>query len=314
MNTIFALSSLTSFVLLAPTALADVELSINGFVEPGDSPASPGDNITIEYTVYNGGSSEAEDVPVGFYFSTDTVFDADDIFIEAEDVSLDEFESEDESEQIGLPGSLPNGSHYILAFVDYPKVFSEGNEGNNIDAMPIEIINGTPGAQAVGFEGEVVATGGGFALAASPLTLSDPSGLLPAVAGANARITGDWLPGSTSVTVASASPTSAMLTVPAAPALGTTASFQVAGPAGEVALLAFSAQAAFTPYEGASDAVFLGPFLFQATQALPDTGFATYDYAIPDAPALSGFQVFAQAAVSQPAGGWDVGNSWTATL
>ena len=307
----FALSS----ALLASTAAADVELSVSGSVEAGDSPAAPGDFIQMEYVVSNSGSSEAEDVPIGFYFSTDTTFDGNDIFIEAEDVSLDEFDTESESEQITLPGSLPNGQGYILIYADYLGVFTESNEANNVAAAPITIVGGTvPDTDPVGFEGRVQSTSGGFSIDGSPIQLTSAPAVLGSLVGQYARIEGQWEPGSNEVAVTSAQAVEPGLVGPQALVAGGTATFQVSANAGDAALVFFSGQSTFAPYNGAADVVFLGALLQQSAKIVPASGVASFAFPVPQNPALSGVQIYGQAATSPFDGTYDLTNPWTATL
>jgi len=131
-------------LLLTPTpstapSLGGVELSVSATVEPGDVETSPGENITVEYTVTNSGGAEAEDVPVGFYLSSDATLSADDSFLEREDVSLDANESEDENEQVGLPSNVPAGCYKLLVLVDDLDVFAEANESDNVAAVALAI-------------------------------------------------------------------------------------------------------------------------------------------------------------------------------
>ena len=136
--------SLAAHLLLATTpptihSPGGVELSVGATVEPGDVETSPGANITVEYTVSNAGGAEAEDVPVGFYLSTDAILSADDSFLEREDVSVDAYDTEDESEQVSLPGSIPAGCYKLLVVVDDLNVFNETNESDNVAAVDLAI-------------------------------------------------------------------------------------------------------------------------------------------------------------------------------
>lgn len=135
----FAAPLLLTSTLATTNPPGGVELSVDATVEPGDVETSPGENITVEYTVSNSGGAEAEDVPVGFYLSTDATLSADDSFLEREDVSVDPYDTEDESEQVGLPGSVPAGCYKLLVVVDDLDVFAETNESDNVAAVDLAI-------------------------------------------------------------------------------------------------------------------------------------------------------------------------------
>ncbi|MFN3243603.1 MAG: CARDB domain-containing protein [Planctomycetota bacterium] len=120
----------------APTAAEDRlprvqgDLSIAMSLE--DASASSGGNFSLDYTVWNTSSEEVE-TEVAFYLSADPVFDSGDTFLEDEGISIDENDSESDSEQVTLP-PVANGGYYVLAFVDPYHQVSESNENNNVAA------------------------------------------------------------------------------------------------------------------------------------------------------------------------------------
>lgn len=115
---------------LTAGATAQGDLSISMALE--DTSASSGGNVSLDYTVWNTSSEEVE-TTVAFYLSADATFDAGDTFLESEGISIDENESESDSEQVGLP-SVANGSYYVLAYVDPNNTVAETDEGNNVAA------------------------------------------------------------------------------------------------------------------------------------------------------------------------------------
>ena len=121
-------SSLTLLVYAlacaAAPAAAQVELSVPyAVLEDNDRIAEPGERVSVEYEVRNNGPSDAEDVAVGFFFSTDRRLDDADRFLESEEVSLDGYDRDDESEQVGLPEQIAPGCYYVLVVADYTNRF-----------------------------------------------------------------------------------------------------------------------------------------------------------------------------------------------
>ena len=112
----------------------------SGFLE--DPQADPGENVTVEFTLYNGGSEDAEDFLLGYYLSTDPTWSADDLFIEDEQIgNVESGEAEDESEQIGIP-TVTDGEYFVLVVADRTDVIAESDETNNTLSLAITI--GTP--------------------------------------------------------------------------------------------------------------------------------------------------------------------------
>ena len=117
-----------------------VDLSVVATLEAKDRQAAAGDRITLDYVVRNGGPDEVDDPVIGFYLSTDALFSDDDIFLEAEESSdLEGFESDDENEQVPLPGSLAAGDYFVLVVADPFDQVPELSEDNNVSAEPITI-------------------------------------------------------------------------------------------------------------------------------------------------------------------------------
>ena len=136
-------------LLLSLPAAAQPDLSIAGSLEPDDRQADPGDRVTVEYVVYNGGDTDVEETSVAFYLSTDQTLDASDDFIESESLGTDveAGESEEENEQITLPSGVPDGEYYVLLVVDPNDVVAETDETNNVAAAEVYIGDPPPGAR-----------------------------------------------------------------------------------------------------------------------------------------------------------------------
>ncbi len=135
-----------ALILGAATLGGPPDLTIpSGFLE--DPQADPGDNVSVEFTLFNGGSEDAEDFLIGYYLSDDPVWSPDDLFIEDEGIgNVEAGEVEDESEQLTVP-SVSDGDYYIVIVADSANVVGESDESNNTFALAITV--GDPGPKCV---------------------------------------------------------------------------------------------------------------------------------------------------------------------
>jgi serralysin len=89
---------------------------------------TPGTSVTVSYTVTNNGSLAASASTVGIYMSADGTFDGSDTLLATHAIgSLNPGSSLDDSFSL----TLPSGTYYLLAVVDYNNTISENNETNN---------------------------------------------------------------------------------------------------------------------------------------------------------------------------------------
>ena len=137
--------------LAAPTASAQPDLTI--FASAEDASGDAGGRVTLDYTATLTGAEEIEDVPVGFYFSTDQTLSADDTFSEREEVDTEAGDPESDNEQIDIPASLADGDYFILVVIDDLDLVAESDETNNTAAIPFEITGGGSGQADLRLEG-----------------------------------------------------------------------------------------------------------------------------------------------------------------
>lgn len=104
--------------------------------------AESGSRVTVDYVVRNASPIEADDVPVGFYFSNDNVLDAGDRLLESEDIDIDPYESEGDSEQFRIPSNLTVGNYFLIVAVNESGVFPESDFSNNRRALQLTITAG----------------------------------------------------------------------------------------------------------------------------------------------------------------------------
>ncbi|MEP0545591.1 MAG: CARDB domain-containing protein [Rhodothermales bacterium] len=128
---------------LVPAALAQPDLTISATAE--DTGGEAGDRVTLDYTVTLAGAEEIEDIPVGFYFSTDQTLSSDDALSEREEVDAESDEPESDNEQIDIPGSLSDGDYFILVVIDDLEQVTESDETNNTVAIPFSVSGGGDG-------------------------------------------------------------------------------------------------------------------------------------------------------------------------
>ena len=124
------------------------EVSVSAVLDPDDRVSSPGGRVSVDYVVRNTGSTNIDDLPVGFYLSLDADFDEADVFLEAEGVNVDAGESEPEFEQVSLPEVVAPGDYFFLVVLDFNDDLREIDETNNVAALPIEIPGAGPSTPA----------------------------------------------------------------------------------------------------------------------------------------------------------------------
>ncbi|WP_420455526.1 CARDB domain-containing protein [Rubrivirga sp.] len=137
-----------AFALLAALAapvVAQPDLTVSGSVEASDQGVEPGEDVSVDYTVFNSGTGEVEPL-VGFYLSDDEVLDSADTFLGADEAGeVGPGESEDDSEDVDIPSDTAEGQYFLLFVVDYNGAISETDETNNVDAAALTVGDGGAG-------------------------------------------------------------------------------------------------------------------------------------------------------------------------
>ncbi len=105
--------------------------------------ASPGGTIPVTDTVINYGGGAAGPFVVKFFFSTDDVLDAGDVYVGSRAVAGVEpgppWQTSAGSADLALPTGLAGGTYYIIGQADAEGVVAEQDETNNIRARAILI-------------------------------------------------------------------------------------------------------------------------------------------------------------------------------
>ncbi|MFA6925105.1 MAG: CARDB domain-containing protein, partial [Bacteroidales bacterium] len=100
-----------------------------------------GNSTSASFTLKNQGVVTASSNYTGFYLSTNNVWDASDTYLGSYSASsLGAGQTHTYYPTITIPSSVSIGSYYILFYADYSKVINEGNENNNVSAVPIMVV------------------------------------------------------------------------------------------------------------------------------------------------------------------------------
>lgn len=111
-------------------------------VEMGSSAIIPGNSANIRYTFYNDGITKSPETMLGYYLSTDTLFDPEsDELITYEIISsLASNSSRYISDYIQIPGNLDTGQYRLFLVSDYQEIITERSEENNVSFIDFNIL------------------------------------------------------------------------------------------------------------------------------------------------------------------------------
>lgn len=106
---------------------------------PSTVPA--GSTVSASCNIYNQGNTAASTSNVGYYLSTDAVWDAGDTYLNySSGGSLAALTSSARSSSLLIPGGTSPGSYYILFFADYSNVVVESVETNNVAVSALTVV------------------------------------------------------------------------------------------------------------------------------------------------------------------------------
>jgi subtilase family serine protease len=112
-----------------------------------------GNAVTASCILFNQGSAVASQSATGYYLSTNTVFDGNDIFLgNSQAGTLFGGSSQSMGTALVIPGNTPTGTYYVLFIADHVNGIVESNETNNVAfrAFTITIVQGTRDEQLAG--------------------------------------------------------------------------------------------------------------------------------------------------------------------
>lgn len=104
------------------------------------SSATAGSSVSTSASLYNLGSASASPATLGYYLSTNTVLDANDILIG--NSSLSTLAGGGSSYLYGsaiIPANTPTGYYYVLFVADYLNQLVETNKNNNVTYQSIQV-------------------------------------------------------------------------------------------------------------------------------------------------------------------------------
>jgi subtilase family serine protease len=106
----------------------------------GSSSVPVGGSASASCYTRNQGATSSPSSSTGYYLSTNTTWDAADIFLSYSNISaLATNSSYYGSTTFSIPAGTATGAYYILYFADYASNISETNETNNVSSLPITV-------------------------------------------------------------------------------------------------------------------------------------------------------------------------------
>jgi len=136
--------SAAAFTLVVATAshvhaATDPDLVVS-VVAASTTQALPDQQIAVDCDVLNQGTGAAGTSRLKYYFSSDSVLDAGDTYLNYDNVdALSAGQTGSESANVRIPADAPDGSYFILFVADYDQDVAEGDEGNNVFALPVTV-------------------------------------------------------------------------------------------------------------------------------------------------------------------------------
>lgn len=99
-----------------------------------------GSAVSTTCYIYNQGTTSASSSNVGYYLSTDAVWDAADVYLNSyAGGTLANGGSAYKSLSVTIPGATTPGNYYLLYFADYSGAQSESDETNNVSSVAITV-------------------------------------------------------------------------------------------------------------------------------------------------------------------------------
>ncbi|MDQ2769535.1 MAG: T9SS type A sorting domain-containing protein [Bacteroidota bacterium] len=140
-------------LLLAP----GVDLQIQQ-PQLGGTSVTPGFTIAGACSIVNAGTSTASSSTVGYYLSTNTVFDASDVLLSTvTGTALPAGQSSYRNATLTIPTGTTAGSYYVLFVADPANAVAETNETNNVASLALTV-NGPFTGTLVPFSGTATVT------------------------------------------------------------------------------------------------------------------------------------------------------------
>ena len=117
-------------------------------INPSVSPLNvvPGANFSVSCDVMNQGTSSSSPNKLGYFLSTDTIWDANtDVLLGVDNVNnLNVNVIKNDFATLTLPNNLAYGNYYILFVVDYLSGITESDETNNVNFQQVIAVSQDP--------------------------------------------------------------------------------------------------------------------------------------------------------------------------
>ncbi len=96
-------------------------------------------NTTVK--ISNLGNTYSSSSNVGYYLSVDSLFDANDIYLNNSNIyQVSAGQSTTTNNYYTIPNTITPGNYYLLFYIDYSNNISETNENNNVTGIPLTIV------------------------------------------------------------------------------------------------------------------------------------------------------------------------------
>lgn len=104
----------------------------------------PNSSLTVSCTIRNLGSAAASPANVGYYLSTDTIFDASDVLVGSSPAAtLGGNARTSRSAIVNIPNATTPGNYFLLFVADDSNLLAEASEANNYMNYPLTILEKT---------------------------------------------------------------------------------------------------------------------------------------------------------------------------
>jgi subtilase family serine protease len=102
-----------------------------------------GSSIDATPLSFNAGTTGTASYKIGFYLSTDSVYDSSDLYLQQQLMNpLNPGVRDSATSVITIPVSMPAGDYYLVAYADFTHMVTESSESNNYMSCRISIVEG----------------------------------------------------------------------------------------------------------------------------------------------------------------------------
>ncbi len=111
----------------------------------GSNSVFSGNTINVAALVRNQGSARIANTALGYYLSTDSLYDGSDVFLGSGAVdSLDAGDSSTQQTALTIPLATASGNYFILWYADYQEMRAEVDRSNNVVGVALAVVEPLP--------------------------------------------------------------------------------------------------------------------------------------------------------------------------